>query len=161
MWRDIFVVDAEQPVVARRRAARQRHEGDEVAIVAEALLLAGGVELGGLEGRRAGLERIAPGNHHIGAVSRRHMGALVIDALEFVEAEARCRCLGYCLAGEQRADKARCTGGAQSGRGACQERPTRIALGNDVAEAWSILFNPVAHRARPWVRKGAEKSARR
>ncbi len=60
----VFVIDAEQPAI---RA--DRHEADIIVVVAELLRLRRGGLLLRIEIRRAGDDRIAPAQQHIGAMS--------------------------------------------------------------------------------------------
>ena len=112
---------------------RQRHEGDVVAIVAEALFLLVGRDFVAVEVRQAGGERIAPARHDRGLIAFGGGMGLVVDALQFGKAERRQRGCGMCFAGKQRADEAAADDQRAGCEAALEQFAARDASGNDVA----------------------------
>ena len=138
--RDVLVIDAEQAVLGRARAFRQRHEADEVAIVSERLELLLGGRICMVEGRRIGEQRIAPLEQHVDLVAGRHMLGLVGDPLELGEGEGRAAGgRGGRVADRGRAQQARDPDARGAGKGGAAREPggdhvAVVAIGGSVQD---------------------------
>jgi len=84
----VLVVHAQQPVLAVRRAERQRDVADEVVVVAELPALRGGIRVGGVESGRPRQQRVAPADQHLRAVAGRDVVGGVDTAGDLREGEA-------------------------------------------------------------------------
>ena len=128
----VFVVVHEDQTVRVVRRLRVRNRADEVRIVAELLVL----RLGGLvvhvELRRAGQNRIAPADQHVGVVAVRDHVGFADAGLDLLEVEARCA-FGPRPAGHE---GHRAHGGRDGGEAerALHDVAARVSRGDDVAD---------------------------
>ncbi len=155
---DIFVVDAEQAVVGAVGAHRQRHEADEVAVVAELLFLGAAGHGRGLEGAGARHDRIAPAQQHLFAVAGGDMVLFVIDARQFAECQRRRSGGGGTRAEDAAAEHAEAGGSAHAQEGRAPGQPIgdhgldrRRGRAAGIGRVGRVVSHGLAHRKSPYL----------